>query len=334
MPVIRRVHPSRFPTGSPTSSITASAIRAARRRIPPALRNSPQYVHEGLTRQLGRPVVVKVETVNPIGSFKGRGAWLAIAGLVNEGTLGPRREAVAASSGNFGLAIAYAARAHGVPAVIFASQSANPRKIERIQALGARVELHGHDFDAAREASQVYAQQGGGLLLVDAEEPRITIGAGTVAFELTEGIARGDLPPIGEVFVPVGNGALIVGVGTWLRKAAPTTRVVGVQANGAPSMTLSWRAGRSIETDTADTYAGGIATRVPVPEAVQQMRNVVDDMLLYSDDDLRDAQAQLTDALGVTVEGAAASSWAAARTAGAGEGAVAVIVTGSNVEPG
>jgi threonine dehydratase len=334
MPVIRRVHPSRFPSASPALSITPVAIRGAQRRIPPVLRHSPQYVHDDLTRRLGRAVVVKVETVNPIGSFKGRGAWLAIAGLVADGVLGAQREAVAASSGNFGLAVAHAARAHQVPAVVFAAEAANARKIERIRQLGARVELTGHDFDAAREAAQGYAQRTGGLLLVDAEEPRITIGAGTIAVELTEAVGRGQLPALGEVFVPVGNGALIVGVGTWLRHAAPRVRVVGVQAAAAPSMTLSWRAGRPIETDTADTYAGGIATRVPVPEAVEQMRDVVDEMLLCTEDELRSAQAELTAALGITAEGAAAASWAAARQATVGEGAVVIIITGSNVEPG
>ncbi len=332
MPVIRQTSRSRFPSPAPADSITPAAITAARAHIPAALQASPQFVDERLSRRLGRPVIVKVETVNPLGSFKGRGAWLSIAGLAGEGRLGPEREVVAASSGNFGLAVAYAARAHGVPAVIFAAETANPRKVERIRQLAARVELRGHDFDGSREASERYARNGGGLLLIDAEEPRITIGAGTIALELTDAVERGELPALGEMYVPVGNGALIVGIGTWLRQAAPGTRIVGVQAEAAPSMTLSWRAGRPIETDTADTYAGGIATRVPVPEAVEQMRDVVDDMLLYSDDVLRDAQAELTDALGITVEGAAAASWAAAREAPAGEGAVVVIVTGSNAE--
>lgn len=334
MSVIRPATHARFPPDDPAAAITPAAIAAARDAIPAIFRDTPQFVHEGLSRRLGRPVVVKVETVNPIGSFKGRGAWLAISQLADAGVVGAQREAVAASSGNFGLAIAYAARAHAVAAVIFAAEDANPRKVERIRALAARVELTGHDFDAARVASHAYAQKSGGLLLVDAEQPLITIGAGTLAAELTDAVERGELPPLNEVFVPVGNGALIVGVGTWLRSAAPQARIIGVQASAAPSMTLSWRAGRPVETDAADTYAGGIATRVPVPEAIEQMKDVVDDMRLHSEQDLRDAQAELTDAMGITVEGAAASSWAAARAAGAGEGAAVVIVTGSNAEAG
>jgi len=312
--------------------ISAGSIAEASERVPRELRSSPQFVHEGLSRVAGRPVVVKVETVNPLRSFKGRGAWLAVAGLVGEGRLGPEREVVVASSGNFGLAVAYAARAFEVPAVVFAAEAANPRKVQRIREMGARVELTGRDFDAAREASQEHARTSGGLLLVDAEEPRITIGAGTIGVELTASVARDELPALDTALVPVGNGALIVGLGVWLRHASPGTRVIGVQAAGAPSMTLSWRAGRPIETDAADTYAGGIATRVPVPEALELMREVVDDMQLFSDDDLRQAQAELTDALGITVEGSAAASWAAARAAPAGEGSLLILVTGSHAE--
>ncbi|CAN5782181.1 pyridoxal-phosphate dependent enzyme [soil metagenome] len=317
---------------SEAQPINATTIARALDQISAELRSSPQFLHEALSRRLGRPVVVKVETVNPLGSFKGRGAWLAVGGLAGDGRLTPEREVVAASSGNFGLAVAYAARAFEVPAVIFAAQAANLRKVERIRGLGARVELTGHDFDAAREASQEHAQRGGGLLLVDAEEPRITIGAGTIGVELSAAVERDELPAIGTAFVPVGNGALIVGVGCWLRHASPPTRVVGVQAAGAPSMTLSWRAGRPIETEAADTYAGGIATRVPVPEALELMKDVVDEMLLFSDDELREAQRELTEALGITVEGSAAASWAAARVAPAGQGAALVLVTGANAE--
>jgi threonine dehydratase len=135
--------------------------------------------------------------------------------------------------------------------------------------------------------------------------------------------------------VPVGNGALIIGVGAWLREASPSTRVVGVQSDAAASMTLSWREGRPIETETADTFADGIATRVPVPEALEMMRGRVDDMVLVPEADIRDAQAVLTTALGITVEGAAAASWAAVLADPAPPpGAALVIVTGSNIPRG
>src|SRR5206468_708099 len=107
---------------------------------------SPQYVHEGLTRRLGVPVIVKVETTNPIRSFKGRGTWTAVSALAGEGRIGPDRPIVCASAGNFGQGVAYAARALGIPAVVFTSVHANRGKIARMRALGAEVVSVGEDF--------------------------------------------------------------------------------------------------------------------------------------------------------------------------------------------
>jgi threonine dehydratase len=110
-----------------------AAIEAARSRIPAAFRDSPQYLHEGLTaRAGGAPVVLKLETLNPIRAFKGRGTWLAVEGLAGEGRIGPGRPIVAASTGNFGQGIAFAARAFGVAAIVFADERANPLKLDRI----------------------------------------------------------------------------------------------------------------------------------------------------------------------------------------------------------
>ena len=154
-----------------------------------------------------------------------------------------------------------------------------------------------------------------------------------MAVELTEAVEHGELPALDAVYVPVGNGALIVGIGTWLRSASPGTRVIGVQAERAPAMTLSWQQGRPVETPTADTIADGIATRVPVPEALDLMRGNVDDMLLVSEDEIAEALGELRAALPVTVEPSAAAAWAAARRRGAEPGAVAIILTGGNVPP-
>ncbi|HLQ48861.1 MAG TPA: pyridoxal-phosphate dependent enzyme, partial [Candidatus Dormibacteraeota bacterium] len=161
--------------------------------------------------------------------------------------------------------------------------------------------------------------------------PRISTGAATLALEVTEAVEAGALPSPVVASVPVGNGALINGVGSWLRAAAPGCRVVGVQATNAPAMTLSWRAGQPIDTDSAATYADGIASRVAIPRAVELMAGRVDDMLLVTDDDLRAAQAELTTELGITVEGAAAASWAGLLAGPRPNGAALLIVTGSNV---
>jgi threonine dehydratase len=319
---------------SPTVPPDPAAIRAARASLDPVFAATPQFVHPGLSARADRPVVVKVETINPIRSFKGRGTWHAVRELVGEGTLGPGRPLVAASTGNFGQGLAWAGRAHGVAVTIFADEHANPLKLGRIRSLGATVVRAGRDFDAAREAAEAFARTTGAHLLVDGEEPRIALGAGTLALEVTDAIETGVLPGLGAAYVPVGNGALIVGVGAWLRAAAPGCAVIGIQSEAAPSMTESWVAHRPIETAEAATFAEGIATRVPVPEALDMMIGRVDAMRLVSEAALRTAQAELTGELGITVEGAAAASWAGVLAdPDPPPGAALLIVTGSNVAP-
>lgn len=313
--------------------LEADAIRVAHSQIHPAFRNSPQFVHEGLSDLVGIDVALKVETVNPIRAFKGRGTWLAIAGLAGEGTIGPDRAVVAASTGNFGQGVAFAARAHGIPAVIFADEHANPVKLDRMRGFGATVIQEGRDFDAARAASEAYAGAHGAFLLLDGADPRVAAGAATLALEVTDGIAASDLPATATAYVPLGNGALIAGVGAWLRSAAPGSRIVGVAAAGAPSMVLSWQAGALVETAEAATYAEGIACRVPIPEALDMMVGRVDEVVLVSEAELRAAESQLTTATGITVEGAAAASWAGLLADRRRDGPALVILTGSNVGP-
>ena len=314
-------------------AVTASAIHAARTRIPPAFRESPQYVAEPLSERLGVPVVVKVETANPIGCFKGRGTWLAVSELAASGEVGEERGLVVASAGNFGQGVAYAARALRIPLVVFAAVSASPVKVLAMRRLGADVRLVGEDFDAAGAAAASHVAQSGWRLLVDGQDPWTTIGAGTMAVELTDGVAAGDLPAIEALYVPVGDGALIGGIGTWLRRAAPATRVIGIQAEEAPAVTLSWRAGHPIQTERAETIADGLAARVPLPEALEVMRDSVDEMVLVSEDAILAAQQELSTALPFAIEPSAAVGWAAMCAAPAHRGAVGLILTGGNVPP-
>ncbi len=311
--------------------LTPEAIRATAATIDPAFTGSPQYVHEGLTARLGVQVVVKVETVNPIRAFKGRGTWVAVHGLAGEGRIGAQRPVVVASAGNFGQGVAYAARALAIPAVVFTSRNANRAKIARMRGLGATVIEEGDDFDDARGASEAYVAANDAELLVDGDDPRIAAGAASLALELTDAVEAGVLPAIAVASIPVGNGALIDGVGSWFRHASPSTRVVGVQAEGADAMTRSFAAGRAIDTERAATYADGIASRIAIPRAVELMFGRVDAMLTVGEAALHEAQDELTEALGVTVEGAAAASWAGLLADPPRDGAALVIVTGSNV---
>jgi threonine dehydratase len=311
--------------------LDAAAIRAARDRIDPVFLDAPQYVHEGLSGRLGVPVIVKVETVNPIRSFKGRGTWLAVHGLAEEGRIGAGRAILCVSAGNFGQGVAYAARALGIPAVVFVSRHANRGKVGRMRALGAEVMEAGEDFDAARAAADDYLARHEVELLVDGDDVRISTGAGTMALEVTDAVDAGRLPVPVVASIPVGNGALINGVGAWLRASLPECRVAGIQAEAADAMVRSFEAGRPIDTDSADTYADGIAARVAIPAAVERMAGRVDHMRTVSEAQLHEAQAVLTEELGITVEGAAAATWAGLVTAPRPDGPALIIVTGSNV---
>jgi len=313
------------------TQVTAEQILAAYPAIPAAFRGMPQFVSEPLSEIAGAPIIVKIETVNPIGCFKGRGTWLAIAALLRRGAVGEGQGVIVASAGNFGQGIAFACRALGIPAIVFAATSASAVKVDAMRRLGADVRLVGEDFDAARVAAADLANEAAWQLVVDGQDPWMAIGAGTAALELTEAVRRGDLPAFSRIYVPVGNGSLIAGIGTWMRHAAPLTRVIGVQAARAPAMTLSWREGRPIETELADTVADGIAARVPVPEALELMVNVVDEMLLVDEEEILSATAELAAALPVRVETAAGAAWAALRRTVDQAGPTALIVTGGNV---
>lgn len=298
--------------------LSADSIDEARTKIDPIFTNSPQYVDPALSDRLGTELVLKIESLNPLRSFKGRGADLFVRSLE------PGRRVIAASAGNFGQGIAYAGRNHDHPVTIHAAETANPAKITRMRGFGAEVVLGGRDFDAAKKiAEQAALDDPDAVYVEDGREPLIAIGAGTIAAEL------GDLDPE-IVVVPVGNGALIGGMGCWL-KSHTGARVIGVSAAGAPVMAESWRAGRALETESADTIADGIATRVAIPEAVDWTRQWVDDVITVTDDQLTGAMRLLHDVAGLVVEPAAAAGLAAILAYKITGARIATVITGSNI---
>lgn len=297
-------------------------IEQAARTIDPVFLNTPQYRDETLDAALGQPVVVKVETANPLRSFKGRGAEF----LMSE--LGAGRTVVCSSTGNFGQAVAYAGRRRGIPVEVFTPAAANPFKVARMRAFGARVTPVGIDSAAAEAAARERAAAKRDCVLVeDGKEPAIAEGAGTIGVEL---LAAG---PFDTIVVPVGDGALITGIACWVKARAPATRIVGVCASGAPSMALSWRARKPVATERSDTIAEGIEVRVPVPESVARLVALVDDMVLVDDRDLLDAMALAARTLGLLLEPSGAAGLAAVRVHHLPGERVATVLTGSNLRP-
>lgn len=301
--------------------ISIERIAAAAAVIDPVFRATPQFLCGGLSDALGQQVLLKVETLNPIRSFKGRGAsWFA------QSLADKSRAIVCASAGNFGQGVAYCGTRAGLTVQVVAPTTANPLKLDAMKRLGAEVILHGRDFDAAKLRALELAETGGGYFLEDGREPAIAEGAGTIAVELLHSATRP-----AAVYVPVGNGSLISGIAAWLKAKAPDIKVVGVCPEGAPSMMQSWRESRIVTTESADTIADGLAVRLPVPEAVAFMRNHVDDVVLVSDARMKDAMRLLFRHAGLAIEPSGAAGLAAIMDAPRTDAPVATILCGGNV---
>jgi threonine dehydratase len=305
-----------------TLDISPRGIEEAARHIDPVFLNTPQFVDDALGRALGRRVLVKVETANPVRSFKGRGA----ESLMRRFEAGARL--VCASSGNFGQALAYAARRRGVTVHVFAPADVNPVKRARMESFGARVVPIGRDSaESEAEAARFAAETPGCVLVQDGREPLVAEGAGTIGLELLQA------GPIDTVVVPVGDGALIAGIAAWVKERSPATRVVGVCAKGAPAMVESWKAGRPVPTDRSETIAEGIEVRSPVPESVVRLCALVDDMVMVEDADLLDAMALAVRTLGLLIEPSGAAGLAAIRVHDLPGERLATVLTGSNLRP-
>lgn len=299
-------------------------IETARRFIDPVFRDTPQYRSEGLSALLKTSVICKVETVNPIGCFKGRGVawWLSRQQAIER--------VVCASAGNFGQAVAYLCRQAGIVATVFVADNANPAKVEALTRLGARLHQQGADFDAAKEAARLYAAAEGCTFLEDGHDPALAEGAGTIAAEL--GAWPGS---IDRLYVPVGNGALANGVGLWFQHHHPATEVIGVSAEGAPAMYRSWHQRRVVLTEHVSTIADGIAVRTPVPEALRLLADALDDFILVSDHQIQEAMRAYYETERLVAEPAGAVSLAGAM-AHAGQHpnqTVATLLCGANIDP-
>ncbi len=278
-------------------TVSIERIAEAAEVIDPLFLHSPQYECEPLSTHLGAAAILKVECLNPIRSFKGRGTDYLMFRIEV-----PSNGLVCASAGNFGQGMAYAARKRGHRVTVFAAVNASAIKVERMRGLGAEVVLEGNDFDAAKEAARVHAEKTGALFVEDGALAPIAEGAGTMALELT----RMD-DPIDAILVPLGDGALVTGIGVWMRRASPSTRIIGVVAEGAPAMELSWHAAKPVSTDSIATIADGIAVRVPVASAVEDVRRAVDDVMHVSDAEMIEGMRALYSDAGLVVEPAGAA---------------------------
>ena len=257
-----------------------------------------------LGERVGKNVYLKLETELPTGSFKVRGALYALGERMKKGTV---REVVASSTGNHGAAVAYAAKEFGIAAKIFLPANCNPVKRGRIATLGAViVESGGGDLASAFELAAEYAKQPGVFFLNDATDVDLPAGPATIVCEILE-----QLPKATAIFVPMGDTALIRGIAAAAKQIAPKLRIIGVQAERAPAYYLSWKEGKVVGTEACDTIADGLATRTPEAANVREVRKLVDDVVLVSEEEMLQAIATLLVEEHVVAEPAGAASAAA-----------------------
>jgi len=302
---------------------TLHDIIAARKIVYRYLRPTPLHHYPTLSELVGAKIYIKHENHQPIGAFKVRGGLVLAAQLTPE----QRRGGLfTASTGNHGLSISYAAQAHGLKATIAVPEGANPGKVAAMRALGAEVVFHGQDFDSAREWIMKIAEQRGGTFVGPTDEPLIH-GVGTYALEIIE-----ELPDVEVIIVPIGAGSGVCGTCIVAKSINPEIKVIGVQSTQAPAAQRSWKSGKLV-TAEMQTFAEGIATRVPFENTQRIMGRYLDDFVLVEDAEIKKAIITLLEHTHNLAEGAGAAPFAAAlqlkqRLAGR---KVALVMSGGNL---
>ena len=304
---------------------TLQDVFRARAVLRQYLRPTPAIESPVLSERMGCRVIVKCENLQPIGAFKIRG------GIYLMSTLGPeQRQAgvVAASTGNHGQSIAYAARLFDVRATIFVPEVANPLKVAAMKRLGAEIVHSGREFTETHDHAAEFAERQGAYFIHSANVPELIAGVGTATLELLE-----EVPEIEAMFVPIGGGSGLCGACVVGKSINPDLQVFGVQAAGAPAVYESWRERRLKRGVPVDTFAEGLATGEAYALPARLLWDTVDDIMLVSDSDLRRSILTLLETTRMLAEGAGAAALAglARRRQEMSGKHVAVILSGGNL---
>jgi len=307
---------------------SAKEVEQARQLLGRYLRPTRLVSAESLARHSGGRVFLKIESDLPTGSFKLRGALNALLTTATQRALSG---VVAASTGNHGAAVAYAARVANIGATIFLPENPNPVKRARIVALGATVIERGAlGQSAASQGAAEFAREHGHYFLDDASEPLVAAGTATIASEMLDEIPTPDV-----IFAPMGDTALIRGLAAEAKRRHPGVRIVGVQAERAPAYVRSWQQGRVIVTEACDTIADGLASLHPLESNLTAIRELVDDVRLVSEREMLDAIRLLLLDEHVVAEAAGAAATAAflQDSSAHADANVILLVTGANLAP-
>jgi threonine dehydratase len=282
---------------------TFQDVLLAQRRIRPYLARTPLYSYPALNDLLGTRIFVKHENYQPVGAFKVRGG----VNLISQ--LSPEERAhgvIAASTGNHGQSIAYAARLFQVKATIVVPEQANPGKVAAMRGMGAELLHYGARYDEAREHCEALAQSKGLRYIHSGNEPLLIAGVGTYALEMLE-----DEPELQTIFVPVGGGSGAAGVCLAAKTLKPSIRVIGVQSEAAPAAYESWRQ-RRLTTAPNRTFAEGLATATSFELPQEMLWSGLDDFLLVSETEIQQAMIWMLERAHSLAEAAGAAALAGA----------------------
>ena len=303
---------------------TLRDVYRAKKTIAPHIPRTPLHYSAGLSSMLEAEVYLKHEEYLPLGAFKGRGGINLLANLSEE-----EKELglITASSGNHGQSMASACKMFGVKAVIGLPEDANPNKVAAMRALGAELIFHGADFDAARLHCEQLAKEEGYRFVHPVNDPLLVAGVGTQALETIE-----DLPDVQVLMIPLGGGSGVSGACIVAKGIDPAIKVLAVQSEQAPAGYLSWKQGEIVESEM-NTFAEGVATASGYELAQAIIKELLDDFLLVSDDEIRRAIGTLVDKAHTLAEGAGATALAGAiRYPEKVKGKkVAITVSGANI---
>lgn len=290
---------------STTLPVTVTDILDARKVVGRYLEPTPVLRPASLSAELGFEITLKCENLQPIGAFKIRGGINLLSRLSEEELA---NGVVTASTGNHAQSIAYAARLFGTRAVIFMPENPNPFKAASVRRLGGEIIEFGPDFDAGNDAAKEMAEREGMRYIHPGNEPHLIAGVGTYALELIEAE-----PHIDTVIVPVGGGSGVCGTATVFKTMRPQTKIVAVQTANMPAVHDSFHQKKLISYPGGQTWAEGLATRVAFEMPFEIMQQIVDDVVLVSEEDMRQAMLDLMEGAHVVAEGAGAASLAAAK---------------------
>lgn len=313
---------------SAASAPSAADILSARRRLSPHLTPTPLRASEWLSGATGGDIRLKLETLQPSGSFKIRGALNALLAAASRGDSCAR--VVTASAGNHGRALAWAAKAVGVEAIVYTPSTAPDTKKAGIRALGATLHDEAADYDAAEREGRAAANRQGLPFVSPYNDPDVIAGAGTIGLELAD-----TLPDADVIVVPLGGGGLASGVGLAARAAMPHARIIGVEVEASTAFTAARAFGRIVHIEPRETLADGLAGNLEDGSITFPLvQQVVDDIVVITEGELRDAMRRLLADEHLVVEGAGAAATAAVLSGRlpVRDRRVAVMLTGANVD--